>query len=225
MRQCRESQVRRFIFASSGGTVYGVPAETPTPETHATHPISLYGAEKLAAEQFLAVLRSHGLESITVRPANVYGPHQDPRGRCGFIAVAMGCALTGREVTVWGDGSTVRDYVYVDDLCDALVRLAYAPTREYIYNVGSGVGISLSQILERIGSIASCTLRVSYAPKQSVDIPVSVLSSERITHETGWAPSVSLREGMGRTWAWLRAAGMAGEPPGTPPRTEELSDA
>jgi UDP-glucose 4-epimerase len=202
--QCLLAGVQKLVYVSSGGTVYGLPAVTPIPETHPTEPISLHGAGKLAVEKYLAVFRRHGLHSAVARPANVYGPHQDPRARLGFITTAMACAWAGEQITVWGDGSVVRDCIYVDDLCDALLRLGAGHTHEHAYNIGTGTGVSVNDLIATIRAVTSHTLRVCYTAGRIFDVPTNVLATGRLTSETGWVPRVSLREGMERTWDWIR---------------------
>jgi UDP-glucose 4-epimerase len=206
LTECLRANVRRVVYLSSGGCVYGVPGATPIPETHPTDPVSFYGVQKLAVEKYLAVLRRHGLDSVIVRPANVYGPHQDFRGPSGFVSVALARALAGEEITVWGDGSVARDYIFVEDVCDALLRLAFGSTRQQIYNVGTGRALSIRGVLNVIAQVTASDLRIRYGAARPLDVPANALAIERLRNETGWQPRVNLRDGIGETWAWLRTA-------------------
>lgn len=187
--------------------MYGIPETNPIRETHPTNPISFHGVEKLTVEKYLAVLRRHGLNSVVVRPANVYGTYQDPWGRLGFIAVALGRILCGEEVVVWGDGTVVRDYTHVDDVCRALLHVGLHSTAQHVYNVGSGIGVSIRDLLDAITSVTARRVHVTYHPKRSVDVPTNILAIDRLARESGWAPSISLMEGMQTTWDWVQAIG------------------
>lgn len=138
---------------------------------------------------------------------NVYGPHQDFRTGVGLIAAALRCAQLGRELAVWGDGTAVRDYVYVEDVCEALIQVGLGAVTQRLYNVGSGTGVSVRHVLSMVSEVADRPPRVKYAPGRAVDAAVNVLAIARLRGETGWHPRTPLRDGMARTWAWLREAG------------------
>lgn len=206
LQACVEQGVKRVVFSSSGGTIYGVPQTTPIPETAPTNPISSYGITKLMIEKYLALYhRLHGLDYMIVRGSNPYGERQNPDRPQGAPVVFMGGLARGETITVWGDGSAVRDYVHVHDMARAFLLLAEAqPTGERIFNVGSGSGTSLNDLLDLLAQVTGITPRVDYQPARPFDIPVNVLDIRRIGEAVGWRPQIPLEEGLARTWAWVR---------------------
>jgi len=154
MELCRERGVRKVVFVSSGGTVYGVPRATPVAEDHPTDPISSYGIHKLMVEKYLALAqRLHGLDYCVVRPANLYGPRQRLDTAQGAVAVFLDHALRDKPIHIWGDGSVVRDYVYVTDAVDAMLKAASFEGAPRIFNIGSGKGTSLKELVAAIGQL------------------------------------------------------------------------
>lgn len=205
---CVRSGVKKIVFASSGGTVYGVPALIPTPESAATDPISAYGIHKLAVEKYLALYRRlYGLDYLVLRLANPYGRGQSPFKKQGVIASMLHAALSGAPIEIWGTGEVVRDFVHIDDVVSALaLGLAYdGPER--IFNVGSGVGRSVNEILREVQIVLGASnLRVVRKPGRAADVPVSVLDTELIERELGWHATIDIRAGIRDTAAWMRAA-------------------
>lgn len=205
LEACVEAGVRKVVFASSGGTVYGSPRTVPITEDHPTNPITSYGIVKLAVEKYLGLFHHlHGLDYAALRISNPYGPYQDPRGQQGAIAVFLHRLLTGEPITIWGDGSVVRDYLYVSDLAEALVLAAKTETRRKVFNVGSGHGASLNELVAFVGEATGERPRVEYLPGRSLDVPANVLDVTRAGEELGWGPRTDLVEGMAGAWAWIR---------------------
>lgn len=205
---CRAAGVRRVVFASSGGTVYGVPAQVPTPEDAPTAPISAYGINKLMIEQYLHLYgHLHGLEHQVLRIANPYGPGQSPLRPQGVVAVMMRAALLGRPVEMWGTGEVTRDFVHVDDVSQAFIAAALYQGPHRIMNVGSGQGRSLNAVARDVAAVAGRPgLAVVRTPARAADVPVSVLDTDLIRRETGWAPRVDWSAGLAGTAAWMQAA-------------------
>jgi UDP-glucose 4-epimerase len=202
---CVAKGVRRVIFASSGGTIYGAPRRLPIPETHPTNPLNSHGIVKLAIEKYLALYeRLHGLEYVSLRMANPYGEWQDPDGRQGIVAVAMGRVARRLPIEIFGEGSMVRDYVYVGDVAQAFALAARTTGARRIYNVGSGHALGLKDLLSKIFEVAGCSVAIRYGPPRPSDAPANVLDISLIHSELGWAPSVSLDEGLQRTWSWIK---------------------
>jgi len=201
----RAAGVERVVFVSSGGTVYGPPETLPIPEDHPTRPQVSYGVVKLAIENYLGLYhRLHGLAATIVRLANPYGPRQDPAGAQGAAAVFLGRVARGEPIEIWGDGSVVRDYVYVADaVAGILAAAAGAPFG--IYNIGSGRGVSLRELLEAIARVAGRRPEVRYSPGRPFDVPENVLDIARARADLDWEPEVGLEDGLARTWAWLAA--------------------
>jgi UDP-glucose 4-epimerase len=205
---CVATGVTKVIFASSGGTVYGVPPLVPTPETAPTNPISAYGINKLTIEKYLALYhRLHGLEYRVLRIANPYGPGQSPLRPQGVVASMVRAALSGAAIEIWGTGEVTRDFLYVDDVVDVLLRSAAYEGPERVFNVGSGVGRTVNDILAAVqDAFDGAPLEVVRKPGRIADVPVSVLDPALARRAFGWEPTVGLREGILNTAAWMRAA-------------------
>lgn len=199
---CVQREIR-LIYASSGGTVYGADAQVPTPEGAACNPITMYGAGKLAIENVLRVYaRQGGLNLKILRISNPYGPWQSGRKGQGVIGTWLKHALAGNVIEVWGDGSIVRDYIYIDDVVVAVHAVLGDSGSERVFNIGSGVGTSLCNILDLIKALHPVEV-VRRAARQ-VDVPVSVLDISAARRHLGWQPTVSISEGLARTSKWLQ---------------------
>jgi UDP-glucose 4-epimerase len=204
---CREHGVRKVVFVSSGGTVYGIPKSVPVAEDHPTDPICSYGIHKLALEKYLQLAhRLHGLEYSILRPANLYGPGQRLDTAQGAVAVFLDRALRGQPIEIWGDGSVVRDYVYVDDAVDAILKAARFAGAPRIFNIGSGRGTSLNQLVAEIQTLLGRPIKVNYASTRSLDVPANVLDPALARRHLEWSATTPLGEGLRRTYEWLRAA-------------------
>ena len=202
---CRQQGVRKVVFASSGGTVYGVPRSVPIDESHPTDPICSYGIHKLAIEKYLQLNhRVHGLDYCVVRPANLYGPRQRLDIAQGAVAVFLDRALRGKPIQVWGDGSVVRDYLYVGDAAEALLKAAAFEGEPRLFNIGSGAGTSLTQLIKEIEALLGRAVPVEYTAARSLDVPANVLDASLARRHLGWAPRTSLAEGLRRTHASMR---------------------
>lgn len=199
-----EAGIKKVIFVSSGGTVYGDPVELPIPETHPTDPACSYGIAKLAIEKYLALFhRLHGLDYTVLRLANPFGEGQRTHASQGAVAVFLGKVLRNESIEIWGDGSVVRDYIHVDDVIQALLASLEPSQDEHVFNIGSGQGHSLNDVLDAIEKITGRTTNRQYLPARGFDVPVSVLSIERAKRVLGWAPAVSFEQGLEQFVAWL----------------------
>jgi UDP-glucose 4-epimerase len=206
LESCVTTGARKVIFASSGGTVYGSPKTIPIPEDHPTDPISSYGIIKLAVEKYLGLFcHLHGLDYAALRISNPYGPYQNPEGQQGAIGVFLHRILAERPITIWGDGSVVRDYLYIADLVDALELAAGKEIQEKVLNVGSGRGVSLNGLISYMAEVVGEQPLVEYLPSRSLDVPVNVLNIGRAREGLAWEPRVELTEGIMRTWDWIRS--------------------
>lgn len=202
---CRAAGVRRIVFASSGGTVYGVPSAVPIHEAAPTDPISAYGINKLTVEKYLQLYaRLGGPRALSLRIANPYGPFQSPFRRQGLVAALIETVLAGRPVEIWGDGRVVRDFLYVRDLAQAMLAASLYDGADVVLNVGSGVGRS---VLEVTASICDILCRppatVIHKPARQVDVPANVLDVRRIERALGWTVQTDWTEGVQRTAAWI----------------------
>lgn len=202
---CAKAKIK-LIFTSSGGAVYGASSEPYISEAHDTTPISPYGIEKLMAEKYLFMHRYlYGLDYLIIRPSTPFGPWQDYLGKQGAVAIFMYRIAKGLPVTLWGDGSIVRDYFYISDLADAMVRCAeyHAKDEKRIFNVGGGMGVSLIQLLRRIEDIVGKKAIIEQYPMRIFDPKIIVLNTALIRNVLGWSPKISLPDGLIRTWEWM----------------------
>ncbi|MET3602147.1 NAD-dependent epimerase/dehydratase family protein [Martelella mangrovi] len=197
-------KIPKIVFLSSGGTVYGVPDTVPMPESHPLRPINSYGIVKCAIEHYLAMYqRTRGVASVSIRASNPYGPRQGHSGVQGVISTFLNRAFSGEKVEIWGDGSVIRDYLHVTDLADLCV-LALSSDKTGPYNAGSGVGTSINEIVEVIGSVTGVPLEPVYKAARSVDVQRSVLDVSKAKVDLGWSCKVSLRDGISDSYEWLK---------------------
>jgi UDP-glucose 4-epimerase len=206
---CRAQPVRRVVFVSSGGTIYGAISQNPIPETATTDPISAYAVHKLTIEKYFALYRHlYGLDYLILRVANPYGPMQIARKNQGVVAALMKRALAGEPIEIWGSGEVVRDFVYIDDVVRALLMAARHPGPSRLFNVGSGAGISINRVIDDVERVAGQgPLQRVHMPSRAVDVPVNVLDISRIRDEIGWAPGVGWLDGLRRTMTWMKESG------------------
>ncbi|MDE0878699.1 MAG: NAD-dependent epimerase/dehydratase family protein [Sphingomonas bacterium] len=206
LEACRVEKVRRVIFLSSGGTVYGPGAPVPTPETAPTDPISAYGIGKLAVEKYLGLFHHlHGLDYRILRVSNPFGPFQNPGRGQGFIAQAMKRVMGNHPIEIWGDGTVVRDFIYVSDVASAVVRsVAHAGERR-VFNVGSGRGRTLTEVIESIADVVGHEPVVRMKPGRPSDIPANVLDIRLAQEHLLWRPDVAWMDGLQMTYDWLRS--------------------
>ena len=204
----RKSTVRKVIFISSGGTVYGVPNSTPINEEHPTNPICSYGISKLTIEKYLNLyFILYGLDYCVLRLANPYGERQRTTVAQGAVAVFMHRALKNETIEIWGDGSVVRDYIYVSDAVSAMVMALFSNGQQKMFNIGSGQGQSLNNILEAIENVLGRPVSRIYEEGRALDVPVSVLDIEKARNSLQWEPKVAFRDGLERTALWMTNEG------------------
>ncbi len=205
--------VRRFIFVSSGGVVYGEPEELPVTETAPKQPLSPYGVSKLTGEHYLHFYRQiQGLEAVALRYSNVFGPRQDPHGEAGVVAIFGRSVLEDRPLTVFGDGEQTRDYVYVGDvaranLLAADVDLGGAATMDDVaFNVGTGVETSVNELARAVMRVAGREVPVERKPARPGELLRNSLDSTRLQAQ-GWEPAGDLDSGLAETYAWIAGGG------------------
>ncbi len=200
-----EKGVRKVVFASSGGTVYGIPENLPLTEKSSTNPLSSYGIVKLACEKYLQLFyHLHGLDYTVLRISNPYGEYQDPAGEQGAVAVFLGCIKERRPLEIWGDGGVARDYLYIGDLARAFRAACEISRSEKIFNIGSGRPCTLRQLVEELRLVTGFPVEVNYHPARACDVPVNYLDCSRAARLLGWRPEVDFSEGLRRTWEWVR---------------------
>ncbi|MGH7567632.1 MAG: NAD-dependent epimerase/dehydratase family protein [Gemmatimonadales bacterium] len=205
----RSGGVRRVVFASSGGAIYGDDAPLPAAEHAAKAPASPYGTAKLAAEYYLAAAgRLYGFETVALRYSNVYGPRQDPKGEGGVVAIFTGRLLTGAPLTVFGDGDQTRDLVFVGDVAAANVRAAEVPlppTRDLdtrAFNIGTSIETSVNRLATVLAGAAGRAADLRYAEARAGEVRRSALSVDKARRDLGWWPRISLAEGLRATAQW-----------------------
>ena len=195
--------VKKFIFISSGGAVYGEPEYLPCDEVHPVRPLCPYGVSKHAIEHYLYLYKeNHGLDYTVFRYANVYGPRQDPHGEAGVVAIFTAQMLRGDQVTINGSGEQVRDFVYVED-CVAANLLAIENGSVEIYNLGAGVGTSVNELFHTLAEITGYEREPYYGPAKLGETFRIYLTAEKARQALGWEPAVALDEGLRRTVAYF----------------------
>ena len=202
--ECRRAKVRRFIYISSGGAMYGEPRYLPVDEEHPVAPEAPYGITKHTVEHYLEVERRlFGLETVVLRYPNIYGPRQNPKGEAGVNAIFIGQMLQGTTPTIFGDGEALRDYLYVHDAVHAN-GLALDKGEGQAYNLGWGVGISVNQVYQTLQEILGFPHPVIHAPARSGEVSRIYLNAEKARLQLGWEPQVEFREGLARTIEFFR---------------------
>lgn len=189
-----------LIFFSSGGTVYGNPTSLPVREDAALAPLSPHGAAKVAQENICLTLRARGHVVSILRPSNVYGPGQVLKGGFGLVRTLLQHAHLRTELQLWGDGENVRDYLYIDDLVDATLRMIECSDFAGTYNIGSGVGHSVNQVKALVEEVTGRSISVCYAPSRGVDVRAVVLDGQSLQQAIQWRPRTGLMEGIRHTW-------------------------
>jgi UDP-glucose 4-epimerase len=201
---CQDEGVRKVVFASSGGTVYGIPQRLPIDETHPTEPICSYGIAKLTVEQYLRLFHYlHGLDYTVLRISNPYGERQRLDASQGVIAVFLGCLAQEQSLHIWGDGSVTRDFIYVRDVARAMRVAMESTTEQKVFNVSTNHGTSVSDLIEVLVRVTGVRPHLIHEPERQFDVPKNVLDNSAIRGLLQWEPEVSLEEGIERTWNWI----------------------
>jgi UDP-glucose 4-epimerase len=210
LQKSLETGVQRFLFASTGGAIYGEPVEVPQTEQHPRKPLSPYGCAKLAVEHYLDYYREvHGMQTVALRYANVYGPRQNAHGEAGVIAIFARKMLRDEEVTINGSGEQTRDYTFVEDVVAANVA-AVEHALTGAWNVGTGIETSVNELHTLLADAARVTRAAKHGPAKTGEQMRSVLDGSRLRTLAKLAPPVALREGLERTVEWFRSCGAAG---------------
>lgn len=209
LEACVASHVGKVIFISSGGTVYGDRVVCPIKENAVTNPINTYGIQKLTIEKlFYLYHHMHGLDYSIVRLANPYGPHQRPNGRLGVVTTFAYKALKNEVLTVYGDGNVIRDYIYIDDAIDGIIRIAGDKSAEKVFNLGSGKGTPVNQVIKTIRQILGRDVAVEYIAGRSVDVPANVLDISKYKAAFGVDKFIPLEKGIELTMDYLQKGGI-----------------
>jgi UDP-glucose 4-epimerase len=210
LEQCVKNKVRKVVYVSSGGAVYGSPAILPVQEDSPLNPESSYGITKLTIEKYLGLFHHlYGLDYVIVRPSNPYGERQNFEGDQGVISIFLGKIAKKQEISIWGDGNAVKDYIYITDLVNGIFKAAVSRTTHRIFNIGSGTGISINDIINRIAYVTGQPASFRYCSANAYDVTNIYLDISRAVEELSWKPSISLDEGLARTWNFVKQASVA----------------
>jgi UDP-glucose 4-epimerase len=205
IEKCIDLNIDKFIFISSGGTIYGIPDFLPIHELHSLNPISNYGLSKLTTEKLLHLYHySNSINYTVLRVSNAYGERQNFYKNQGVIGIFLNNISQDKVIEIWGDGSIIRDYVYVQDVASSIIKALDVINGPSVYNIGSGEGVSLNDILVEIKKITNINFKVNYKPSRSFDVPVNVLDIKHAKINIGYKPLISLQEGISRTWNWIQ---------------------
>ncbi|MEI2693172.1 MAG: SDR family NAD(P)-dependent oxidoreductase [Anaerolineae bacterium] len=205
LEAARRHGVRKIVYASTGGAVYGEPEYVPVREDHPVNPLDPYGASKHTVEHYLFIYKhNYGLDYASLRYPNVYGPRQDPYGEAGVVAIFTGKMLAGEPCTINGDGTQQRDFVLVTDVARA--NLLAATAGSGIYNIGSGVGTDVNAIFAGLKQAAGYDQDALYGPAKLGEVYKIYLDAAKARRELGWEATVSVVEGLRRTVEYFQQA-------------------
>lgn len=200
-----QKKIPKIVFISSGGTIYGSPEYLPIDEKHPTEPHVSYGITKLAIEKYLLMYqRMYGLKAVILRVANPFGERQRVETAQGAVGVFLHKALCNEVIDIWGDGSVTRDYLYIGDVAEAFVRAVGYDGAYSVFNVSSGQGTSLNELLSVLERALGRPIERRHLPSRPFDVPISILNNDLAKRELKWSPIVDLEKGIGVTVQWLR---------------------
>ncbi len=201
---CRKQKIKKIIFSSSGGTVYGIPQILPIPETHPTNPLCSYGVTKITIEKYLNMYHHlYNLDYVILRGSNFYGGRWNPLRQQGAVDVFLNKVKTREPIIIWGDGEVIRDYIYIKDAVEAFILSCEKQTTNKIFNIGDGKGTSLNELLTLIKEVTGEEVEVRYEQGRPFDVPVNILDIEQAKKELGWQPKISLKDGILKAWQHL----------------------
>lgn len=204
LQQAVRHGVRKVVFSSSGGAIYGEQEIYPAPESHVTNPLSPYGLSKLCGEHYLSYYqRISGLQVVSLRYANVYGPRQDPEGEAGVVAIFIQKLLNNEQAVINGNGRQTRDFVFVEDVVEANLAMMGQET-EGTYNVGTGVETSINDLFRILIQHTGSTCKEVHGPAKKGEQTRSVIDSAKLRHELSWEPKTGLSEGLKKTVEYFR---------------------
>jgi UDP-glucose 4-epimerase len=205
LEECVKAGVKRVIFASSGGAIYGNQIKDRFSEDNPTNPISPYAISKLAIEKYLEYYRIHrGLDYLILRYSNPYGPGQNLMGTQGIIPIFLNLIKTGMPITVYGAGKNIRDYIYIDDAINMTKLIFNKETEFRLYNIGSGESVSVNKVLEIIKEVTKKKIKINSKPARDADVKKVLLNSERIRTEIDYHKTTLIKEGIEKTWEWVK---------------------
>lgn len=197
LEACVKKEVQRVVFASSGGAIYGLRENVPISEEAPTNPVSAYGIHKLVTEKYMELIsRLYGIRTIALRIANPYGIGQIPFRGQGIVSTALASALLGKKMQVWGDGQAVRDYIYISDVVNAFVQAICYNGSEAVFNIGSGIGRTINDLLCDVETGSGKKLEVEYISPTSAEVGKNVLDCSKAKKELKWSPVIDFNSGI-----------------------------
>ncbi len=198
---CKNTGVKKIVYASSGGAVYGEPLKIPCTEEHSINPLSPYGISKHAVEHYLYQYKKNfGLDYIILRYSNVYGPRQDPKGEAGVVSIFIDNLMKNETPVINGDGKQTRDFVFVEDVAEANLLAVKKSTKSKIFNIGTGSETSVNQIFEKLKKISNSKINAKHGPEIKGEVRRISLDCGLAKKELGWVPKTSIDEGLKRTY-------------------------
>lgn len=204
IQEASMANLKKIVFVSSGGTVYGVAQSLPIREDHPTNPISPYGITKLTLEKYILMFNAiRGLPAVIVRPSNAYGEHQQAFSSQGFVASAIKSILLRRNINIFGPDGTVRDYLYVEDVARGIIAALNFGEPGNVYNIGSGIGLKNMDVLKTIEPFAELygyPIQISILPERGFDVPSNILDCTKLRNISTWRPEIDFNEGIRRVW-------------------------
>ena len=205
LQNCVKYGVKKIVFASTGGAIYGEQDFFPAPETHPARPISPYGITKLCAEHYMFYYKAiHGLDYASLRYSNVYGPRQDPHGEAGVVAIFIQKMLNGSQPVINGDGGQTRDFVYVEDVANASILAIRSKTSDSIFNIGTGVETSINRVFNYLRDIIDPSIDEIHGPSKQGEQRRSVIECSKAKNILHWEPKVSLANGLKKTCEYFK---------------------
>lgn len=202
----KDAGVKKIIYASSGGTVYGIPREIPITECHPTNPISSYGVVKLAIEKYAYLFwKLYGLDYCILRISNAYGERQAIKDAQGIIPMLIGNGLQKKEIRIWGDGTIIRDYIHVSDIVSAFIDASVYQGDEKLFNIGSGRGTSINEIIQIVEKHLGQPLNIKYELGRPFDVPANILDITNANQWLRWFPKMNISEGIPRTIQYFQS--------------------
>ncbi len=205
---CVQAGVRQVVFASSGGTIYGVSKYLPIDENHPTEPICAYGVNKLTIEHYMRLFsRFRNIDMTAIRISNPYGPWQNITRGQGIVGTYCSDIASDKAIQVWGDGNVVRDYIYIRDVAEALELVIGNAPGFKVYNLSTGIGTTINDLVNILGELQGTPLNPKYLPGRDVDVLTNILDIRKFMSDFDWKPKISLRDGVALTLAWHKQRG------------------
>ena len=204
LNECKNNKIKKLVFISSGGTVYGIPEEVPVKETHPINPIVSYGIIKRTIEKYLYMYyKLYGLDYYIFRLSNPYGERQNPMAAQGAIPVFIYNMLNKEPIEIWGDGSVTRDYIYIKDAVDVIAKSISIKSDNKTFNVSTAKGYSLNDIIKIIEEVSGLKANVNYTSGRGIDVPVNVLDNSLAMKTFDWLPDTDIKDGIRNTYEFI----------------------